>query len=260
MRFRPHIARLTLLAWFLLGLAACGEPAPVEVKVKTVGYDSSAKAPVVVLEDERRGRTLPIWIGGAEAHAIALVLEGVGTSRPMTHDLFKSVLEEAGVRLDKIVIESLEDATYFARLYLTSLRRDFTVDARPSDAIAIALRFGRPIYVTADLLQGEAGGPVARITSVARHGGMVFQDVSADLAEVFGVDPQQPGAVVTHVEEGSGAALRRGDVVLALDGEPVRSASQLARALAERAGKRVEMAIRRGEAEMILDFEVPQGR
>lgn len=258
MKLRCRIAPLLTLAYLGSWAVACGDPSPVEMRVKTVGYDSSAKAPVVLLEDERRGRTLPIWIGAAEAHAIALALEGLDPPRPMTHDLFKSVLDEAGVRLDKVVIESMEGSTYFARLHLSSLRRDFTVDARPSDAIAMAMRFARPIYVAAALLENDDGtAPVARIASVARHAGLALQDVSPELAEVFGSDAEHPGVVVTDVDGASARILQRGDVVLALDDTPVRSASHLAHALSERAGQRVELQVRRGETDLVLDFEVP---
>ena len=139
-----------------IGLAGCHqkEKTEVEVEVRSVGFDNASHAPVVVLQDHDRKVALPIWIGPAEAQAIAMQMEGINPPRPMTHDLMKTILDDAGVQFDKVIIQDLKDTTYYARIYLRSGRQDLQVDSRPSDAIALAVRFHRPIYVTTALLRG----------------------------------------------------------------------------------------------------------
>jgi bifunctional DNase/RNase len=96
---------------------------------------------------------LPIWVGVFEANAIALQMESVATPRPMTHDLLKSVIDELGGRLERIVVSELKDNTFYATLRLRSQQGALTVDARPSDAIALALRSGARIFVEEAVIQ-----------------------------------------------------------------------------------------------------------
>jgi uncharacterized protein len=110
----------------------------------------------VLRELEGRHRQLSIFIGGPEATAIAFALEGVETPRPLTHDLFGNVLEELGTRLDRVVINELRETTYYATLVLTHHGDTSQVSSRPSDAIALAVRAGCPIYAEEDVLE-EAG-------------------------------------------------------------------------------------------------------
>ena len=150
-----HWRAVLLVAVGALALAHCGRKAPteVEVEVRDVGFDADSHAPVVVLQDRDRKVALPIWIGPTEAQAIVTQLHGVVPPRPMTHDLMKSILEETGSTLDKVVIEGLESGTYYARIWLRADGHTRQIDSRPSDAIALAMRCGRPIFITTTLLR-----------------------------------------------------------------------------------------------------------
>ena len=129
----------------------------VPVELMGVRLELPANAPIVLLrEAEGRHRVLPIYIGGAEATAIAYALEGVQPPRPLTHDLLKNVLEELGARLDHVVINDMREHTYYAELHLTVAGAPHVVSSRPSDSIALALRTGSPLFVAEHVLD-EAG-------------------------------------------------------------------------------------------------------
>ncbi len=131
----------------------------VEVEVYEILLDESVKAPVVVLREKNGDRILPIWIGQAEAISIAYAMEEIGTERPLTHDLIKLIIDGFGAKLDKVVINDLRDNTYFARLIFKMDSTIISIDARPSDSIAIALRTKSPIYVSEKVL--KEGGATA---------------------------------------------------------------------------------------------------
>ena len=125
----------------------------VEVRVAHLGLDRTNQAPVVVLREQGGRRVLPIWIGPAEASAIAMELGGVKYARPLTHDLIRHIILGLGGALRRVVISGVRDSTYFAELHIHRGENDvFQVDARPSDSIAIALRFGAPIFAASPLL------------------------------------------------------------------------------------------------------------
>ena len=112
----------------------------IEMSVKGLEVDAITNMPIIVLRETGGERVLPIWVGVFEANAIALQIESVQTPRPMTHDLLKSVIDELGGQLERIVVSELKDSTFYATLRLRSRHGALTVDARPSDAIALALR------------------------------------------------------------------------------------------------------------------------
>ena len=120
--------------------------------VRGLALDPVTNAPIVILKAEGGTRLLPIWIGLFEANAIALVLENIGTSRPMTHDLLKNLVELLDGRVERAVVDNLRENTFYASVYLLAQGRERRLDARPSDAIALALRAGAPIFVTRDVL------------------------------------------------------------------------------------------------------------
>ena len=133
-----------------------------EVTVAGVTVDPVTKSPVVVLRDPETGNVVPIWIGLLEANAIALALEGIELPRPMTHDLMKSILHATGTRLRSVEIADIRDSTYFALLHLEGNEGSVQVDARPSDAIALALRCGARILVSETVLaQSSIPAPAA---------------------------------------------------------------------------------------------------
>jgi bifunctional DNase/RNase len=123
-----------------------------EMKVKQLALDPLSNMPMIVLRDEEEKRSLPIWVGLAEANAIALELEKITTARPMTHDLLKNMLETVGARVAKVVVNDLKENTFYAVIHLRLGTQDLTVDSRPSDAIALALRVDAPIFVDEDVL------------------------------------------------------------------------------------------------------------
>ena len=123
------------------------------MSIKGLSVDPITNMPIIVLRETQGERMLPIWVGVFEANAIALQMESVETPRPMTHDLLKSVIEELGGRLERIVVSELKDNTFYATLRLRSQQGALTVDARPSDAIALALRSGARIFVEEAVIQ-----------------------------------------------------------------------------------------------------------
>ena len=122
------------------------------VEIKGLMLDPASNIPIVILRDTESQLFLPIWIGVFEANAIALRIEGVEPPRPMTHDLLRLLLEQLGATVDKIVISDLRESTFFALIHLQQGDRSVTVDARPSDAIALALRTEAPIFVLRSVL------------------------------------------------------------------------------------------------------------
>jgi uncharacterized protein len=130
-----------------------------EMVVESVRVHMLSSQHVVILRDAQRERYLPIWIGPWEANAIAMRLQGVSPERPMTHDLFSQTLTELGVVVRQIVVSDLADDTFRARLFLELDGRSVDLDARPSDAIALAVRTGVPIFATDAVLDRAAVMP-----------------------------------------------------------------------------------------------------
>jgi bifunctional DNase/RNase len=124
-----------------------------EMKVRGLALDPLSNMPIIILKDEEDKRSLPIWVGIFEANAIALELEKIATPRPMTHDLIKNILETIEARVLKVVVTDLKENTFFAVLHLQLGETEYTVDSRPSDAIALALRVSAPIYVDEDVVR-----------------------------------------------------------------------------------------------------------
>jgi uncharacterized protein len=133
----------------------------VEMVVESVRVHMPSSRHVVILKETTRERYLPIWIGPWEASAIAMRLQGLTPERPLTHDLFASTLEELGVRIDQVVIASLAEETFHARLFLQLDGRNVELDSRPSDALALAVRAGVRIFAAEDVLEQAGLGPDA---------------------------------------------------------------------------------------------------
>ena len=128
----------------------------VEVKVQSLGLDRTSNTPVVILQEKDGSRVLPIWIGPGEASAIAMELAGMKFSRPLTHDLFASVIRGLGGVLMRVLITKVVENTYYAELVVQRGGEVITIDARPSDSIAIALRMEATIFTTEDLLENTS--------------------------------------------------------------------------------------------------------
>lgn len=141
----------------------------VEMVVESVRVHMLSSRHVVILKEADRDRYLPIWIGPWEASAIAMKLQGLTPERPLTHDLFATTLEELGARIDRVVISELADETFHARILLERDGRIVEVDARPSDALALAVRATVRIFAAEAVLEQAALG---------NDGGIVDDDVS----------------------------------------------------------------------------------
>src|SRR5512146_1234291 len=127
----------------------------VQMNVNTVLFDSRNSSYIVVLKDETGKKILPIWIGAAEGNSIALAMSNVKPSRPLTHDLIVSIFDRLEIEIARVVISDLIDNTFYASLYLLQNGKEFHIDARPSDAIAIAIRIGAPVFVEEEVLSKQ---------------------------------------------------------------------------------------------------------
>jgi uncharacterized protein len=124
----------------------------IEMELAGVRVELPTNQPIVLLKEKDGERYLPIWIGAAEAAAIALSLQGVVTPRPMTHDLMKTILEDLGVTVSRIVVTELREGTFYAQLDMARNGDSLEVSSRPSDAIALAVRMAIPIFANEDVL------------------------------------------------------------------------------------------------------------
>jgi hypothetical protein len=125
----------------------------IKMRIKGLVIDPISKMPIVVLEDQKMERMLPIWIGVFEANAISLKIENIETPRPMTHDLIKNILSNLNAKLEKVVINDIRDNTFYATIYCKHNNQSIKIDSRPSDAIAISLRTDTPIYVKDQVIE-----------------------------------------------------------------------------------------------------------
>jgi bifunctional DNase/RNase len=151
-----------------------------QVRVAHLGLDRTTNTPVVILQENDGQRVLPIWIGPAEASAIAMELAGVKFSRPLTHDLLKQVIVGLGAELRKVIITQVKDNTYFAELHIYRGDTIIQIDARPSDSIALALRLKAPILTSETLLEltsvDTSEGPIPGAGATGTGGGPLDAD------------------------------------------------------------------------------------
>ena len=141
-------------------MSALNHPAPstleveqlIEMQIRGLMMDPVTNMPIVVLKDVRSDMVLPIWVGIFEANAIALELDKTATPRPMTHDLLRNLARGLNAVVKKVVVSELKDDTFYAVIWMDHAGETVTLDARPSDAIALALRWDCPIYVHRDVL------------------------------------------------------------------------------------------------------------
>src|SRR6478609_9228253 len=124
----------------------------IEMSIKGLMVDPITNTPIVILRDKDGNRVLPIWVGVFEANAIALQIENVSTPRPMTHDLLRNIITDLDGRVDRVVVCDLKDNTFYAIIHLTVRGERVAIDARPSDAIALALRTRSPILVEENVI------------------------------------------------------------------------------------------------------------
>jgi bifunctional DNase/RNase len=139
----------------------------VEMKIRGLMMDPMTNTPIVVLKDVGSDTVLPIWVGVYEANAIAMEIEKVTTPRPFTHDLIKNLLNGLNAHVHKIVVTELRDDTFFAVIWMERDGKVISIDSRPSDALAVALRVDCPIFVDEEVLKSskKAGAAAERVTS-----------------------------------------------------------------------------------------------
>ena len=150
-----------------------------EMKLSRLILDPVTNTPIILLRDLEDKVTLPIWIGLLEASAIALELEKAQPQRPMTHDLVKNILSSLNVHVTKVEVTDLRNSTFYALIYLTMDDKIFKIDARPSDAIAIALRASVPIYVEEKVIKKLEEANLENIKDIDQV------DESAELQEIL---------------------------------------------------------------------------
>ena len=128
----------------------------IEVKIRALMMDPNSGTPIIILKDVNSETMLPIWVGAYEANAIVLEIEKIAPPRPMTHDLLRNLIVELGMKVDRVVVTSLRDNTFYAVIEITADDGEaMRLDSRPSDAIALALRADCPIYVDLEVIQAS---------------------------------------------------------------------------------------------------------
>ena len=128
----------------------------IEVKIRALMMDPNSGTPIIILKDVQSDTMLPIWVGAYEANAIALEIEKIAPPRPMTHDLLRNLIVELGVQVDRVVVTSLRDNTFFAVIEMRNSEGNrMMLDSRPSDAIALALRADCPIFVDMEVIKAS---------------------------------------------------------------------------------------------------------
>ena len=157
------------------------------MKVYGLTIDPMTNSPIIILKDLEGDKTLPIWIGLLEATAIASEMENVKFSRPMTHDLMKNLLDQMNTRVASIEICDLRDNTFYALVYLATQDKELTMDARPSDAIALALRMQAPIFVDEEVIQKSKAVDLGAKEEIQSDDGKKWTEV------LEGLDPDDFG-------------------------------------------------------------------
>ncbi len=127
----------------------------VQMSVNTILFDSRNSSYIIVLRDESGKKLLPIWIGASEGNSIALAMSNVKPTRPLTHDLLIGIFDRLDVEISRVVISDLIDSTFYASLYLLHNNQEVHIDSRPSDAIALAMRTGAPVFVEEEVLSKQ---------------------------------------------------------------------------------------------------------
>jgi bifunctional DNase/RNase len=230
---------MKLRGWFFMlslpllvpSLYAAQDSGSVETKIKTLMLDPYSQSPIVVLETVPDKKLLPIWIDVPEARAIALELEKVATPRPLTHDLIRNIIQGLGATLQRVTITDLRSNTYFAVLFLGIKGQELQIDARPSDAIAVALRMKAPIYASTQVLAKAKSLPSLsnETKELQKKLGVQAQDLTVEVAALLDLSVQR-GVLITEVAQGSVAMLagiQRGDVITKANDQAIQSAHDL---------------------------------
>jgi len=222
-------------------------PVFVEMGVKGVSLDVAGQSPVVILADKKGTKALPIWIGLLEADAIDKELRNITSPRPMTHDLLHSILTQAYVKVKEVRIVDLKENTYYATLSLEINKGMMEVDARPSDAIVVALKSKAPILVSSKILN-EQGISITEKEAFGERYGIRVQEITPSLSSHFNFRGQK-GVLVSEIVPGSlaeTAEIRSGDIITKVELKEVGSIQEFEDAFdAAKAGKSIQILLLR---------------
>jgi bifunctional DNase/RNase len=213
-----------LISLVLIAISKETPPPFVEMEVKAVRIDAIGQSPVVILVDKEGAKALPIWIGLLEANAIDKELKNITSTRPMTHDLLQSILTQAQVNVKEVKIVDLKDNTYYAILFLKLKKGVIEVDARPSDAIVLALKSKTPIYVSTKILDKQ-GIALSKEGSLGERYGIRVQELTPVLASNFDFKGKR-GVLVAEVLPGSvseTSGIKPGDIITKVNSKEVGS-------------------------------------
>ncbi|HEY7317849.1 MAG TPA: bifunctional nuclease domain-containing protein [Candidatus Binatia bacterium] len=247
---------------FPVTLYAGEEIGSVETRIKTLMLDPNTQSPIIVLETVTDKKLLPIWIDVPEARAIALELDHVPTPRPLTHDLIRNIIQGLGATLQRVTITDLRNNTYFALLFLRSKGQDLQIDARPSDAIAIALRMKAPIYAATQVLTKSKLLPPLNTPAneLQKRAGLQVQDLTKEIAALLDI-PLQRGVLVVDVAKGSAAmnaGIQRGDVIMRANDQTVQSVQELETLIESRpSAMRIKLEVIKKGKPTILTIDLP---
>ncbi len=191
------------------------KPSPfIEMEVKGVRLDALGQNPVVILADKDGKKALPIWIGLLEANAIDKELKNIASPRPMTHDLLHSILSQVQVKVKEVKIVDLKEKTYYATLFLISDKGLVEIDARPSDAIIIALKTKTPVFVSTTILDTQ-GIPLTQKNVFGERYGIRTQELTPSLASHFNFKGEK-GVLISEIISGGAAeasGFKAGDII-----------------------------------------------
>jgi hypothetical protein len=226
------LAGILLTSLVLVSISQEKPPAFIEMEVKGVRLDAIGQNPVVVLADKEGKKALPIWIGLLEANAIDRELRNITSTRPLTHDLLHSILEQVHAKLKEIKIVDMKDHTYYAKLFLTLNNENIEVDARPSDAIILALKSKVPVYVSAKIIQDQGIALTGKEAFGERYG-IRIQELTPSLASHFNFKGQK-GVLVSEVIPGSlseSSGIKAGDIITKVNLKEVGSVHEFEEAV-----------------------------
>jgi bifunctional DNase/RNase len=238
---------LAFLSFWLLAATCCAaQPAVkqtppvvenkelIRVNVHQLVVDPSSRQPVVTLSDSNEKRALFIWIGLPEARAIYSELEGVEHQRPLTHDLLEKIILKSKGEIHRIVITHSRENVYYAAIVMQRQDNLIEIDARPSDALVMALKFNAPVYVARDLFE-KMSLPLESRTDREESYGLSLQELTSDLAKYLSYESKK-GIMVSGVRKGSQAdidGLMTGDIIVEIDGRIVEDLSFFLQTLEE---------------------------
>jgi bifunctional DNase/RNase len=212
----------------------------IEMEVKGIRMDAMGHSPVVILADKEGKKVLPIWIGFPEANAIERELNQISTPRPMTHDLLYSILRHAQIKIKEVKIVQLKNHTYYATLFLISNKDQLEVDARPSDAIILALKAKVPILISTKILE-EQGIALERKGFFSERSGIRIQELTSELASHFNFKGEK-GVLVSEVVPGSpseASGMKAGDIIVKINSKEVGSIEEFEEVMDTLKGKGV---------------------